>query len=308
MADSATEAAARASSLRADCASCAGLCCVALAFGTEAGFGFDKDAGDPCTNLQDDFRCGIHTELRPRGFSGCTVFDCQGTGQKITQQTFGGRTWRGADAAERELMFVTFQVMRPLQDLLWLLDEALGRPETRSVHAALRAMFTETERLTLLDADGVLGVDVQEQRRRASDLLTRASELVRSQARGRRRPSRATRRAVPDASLLAADLAEQDLRGVDLHGALLIKADLREADLGGADLRGADLRDADLSGAFLADALFLTQFQVNSADGDERTQLPPRLDRPGHWSGPRGGRTRLTLLTPPTPGASGSQC
>ena len=203
------------------------------------------------------------------------------------------------DAAEQELMFVTFQVMRPLQDLLWLLDEALGRPEARPVHAELEALFVETERLTLADADTVLGTDVQAQRRRAADVLGRASELVRSQARGRRRPSRAARRAVPEANLAGADLAELDLRGVDLAGALLIQADLRGADLGGADLRAADLRDADLSGAHLADALFLTQFQVNSADGDAETELPPRLSRPGHWSDLRGGRRRLSLSPSP---------
>jgi uncharacterized protein YjbI with pentapeptide repeats len=291
-----TTASDRARAVRADCASCAGLCCVSLAFGTESGFGYDKAAGDPCVHLQDDHRCGIHDELRPRGFSGCTVFDCQGTGQKVTQQTFGGRSWQDADAEGRELMFVTFQVMRPLQDLLWVLQEALGRPETRPVHAELEALFVETEALTLLDADGVLRTDVQAQRRRAADVVARASELVRAQARGRRRPSRAARRTGPDADLLGADLAEQDLRGVDLSGALLIQADLREADLGGADLRSADLRDADLSGAHLADALFLTQFQVNSADGDQDTELPPGLTRPDHWAGPRGGRRRLTLL------------
>ncbi|SDT40243.1 Pentapeptide repeat-containing protein [Friedmanniella luteola] len=296
MVDATTDESDRSRSVRADCASCAGLCCVALAFGTESGFGYDKEAGDPCVNLQPDHRCGIHAELRPRGFSGCTVFDCQGTGQKVTQVTFGGRSWQQMDPAGRELMFITFQVMRPLHDLLWVLDEALGRPETRSLHAELEALFAETEAMTLRDADGVLGTDVQAQRRRAADVIARASELVRAQARGRRRPSRAARRAIPDASLLGADLAEQDLRGVDLSGALLIRADLRAVDLGGADLRSADLRDADLSGAHLADALFLTQFQVNSADGDEDTELPPRLTRPDHWSGPRGGRRRLTLL------------
>ncbi|GAA1429154.1 pentapeptide repeat-containing protein [Microlunatus lacustris] len=296
MVDPTTNESDRARSVRADCGSCAGLCCVSLAFGTESGFGYDKAAGDPCVNLQADHRCSIHDELRPRGFSGCTVFDCQGTGQKITQHTFGGRSWRDAGPQERELMFITFQVMRPLQDLLWLLEEALSRPETRPVHAELEALFVETEQLTLRDADGVLATDVQAQRRRASALVERASELVRAQARGRRRPSRAARRAVPDANLPGADFAEQDLRGVDLSGALLIQADLREADLGGADLRTADLRDADLSGAHLAESLFLTQFQVNSAEGDEHTELPPRLTRPDHWSGPRGGRRRLTLL------------
>ena len=68
--------------LAADCANCAGLCCVALAFTRSADFAFDKPAGDPCVNLLDDFRCDIHPDLRDRGFKGCTVFDCLGAGQR----------------------------------------------------------------------------------------------------------------------------------------------------------------------------------------------------------------------------------
>ena len=80
--------------LRADCSRCAGLCCVAPAFAASADFAIDKPAGVACPNLADDFRCGIHAQLRDRGFPGCTVFDCFGAGQHITQGTFGGRTWR----------------------------------------------------------------------------------------------------------------------------------------------------------------------------------------------------------------------
>ena len=59
---------------------------------------------------------------------------------------------------------------------------------------------------------------------------------------------------------------------------------LRGQDLGSADLLGADLRDADLRGARLTDALFLAQTQVNSARGDEATELPAGLTRPSHWT------------------------
>ena len=59
---------------------CAGLCCVAPAFAASADFAIDKPAGRPCPNLRDDFRCGIHAELRERGFPGCEVFDCFGAG------------------------------------------------------------------------------------------------------------------------------------------------------------------------------------------------------------------------------------
>ena len=80
--------------LQADCAQCFGLCCVALPFAASADFAIDKAAGSPCRNLRTDYRCGIHTELRQRGFNGCTVYDCFGAGQKVSQVTFGGADWR----------------------------------------------------------------------------------------------------------------------------------------------------------------------------------------------------------------------
>ncbi|WP_309615342.1 pentapeptide repeat-containing protein, partial [Salinibacterium sp.] len=69
-----------------------------------------------------------------------------------------------------------------------------------------------------------------------------------------------------------------------LRGAWLIGADLREADLRRADLIAADLRDADVSGADLSEAIFLTQMQVNAANGDANTLLPEGVKRPTHWA------------------------
>lgn len=80
--------------LRADCGQCFGLCCVALPFARSADFAIDKGAGEPCPNLESDFRCGIHTRLRRTGFTGCTVYDCFGAGQRVSQVTFGGVDWR----------------------------------------------------------------------------------------------------------------------------------------------------------------------------------------------------------------------
>ena len=116
--------------LRADCARCFGLCCVAPAFAASADFAIDKPAGRPCPNLGADFRCGIHHELRGRGFAGCAVFDCFGAGQRIAQVTFGGRDWRRSPELA-EPMFAAFAVLRQLHELLWYLAEALtldGRP------------------------------------------------------------------------------------------------------------------------------------------------------------------------------------
>ena len=122
--------------LRADCANCAGLCCVAPAFAASADFAIDKPAGRACSNLQDDFRCGIHDRLRDRGFPGCTVFDCFGAGQQLTQVTFGGRTWREAPHLAAS-QFALFPVMRQLHEMLWYLSESLTLPRAAPLHGEL---------------------------------------------------------------------------------------------------------------------------------------------------------------------------
>lgn len=80
--------------LRADCANCFGLCCVALTLVASSDFAVDKEAGEPCSHLQKDFRCGIHRRLRPAGFPGCTVYECFGAGQKVSQGVYAGQDWR----------------------------------------------------------------------------------------------------------------------------------------------------------------------------------------------------------------------
>ncbi|MFH8571534.1 pentapeptide repeat-containing protein [Streptomyces sp. NPDC017993] len=261
--------------LVSDCGSCFGLCCVALPFAASADFAVDKDAGRPCGNLQSDFRCGIHAELRERGFSGCTVFDCFGAGQKVSQVTFGGKDWRQAPRTARP-MFDVFPVMRQLHELLRYLAEALARPAARPIRAELRRALEETEALTYGTPEELAGLDVPAHRGEVNALLLRTSELVRAEVPGRKKERRG-------ADLMGARLRGADLRGANLRGAYLIAADLTGADLRAADLIGADLRDADLSGADLTGSLFLTQAQLNAAKGDGRTTLPPELGRPAHW-------------------------
>ncbi|MFI2452956.1 pentapeptide repeat-containing protein [Streptomyces chengbuensis] len=261
--------------LRADCGDCFALCCVALPFSASADFAVDKPAGRPCGNLREDFRCGIHTRLRDSGFPGCTVYDCFGAGQKVSQVTFGGRSWRQAPGARR--MFDVFPVMRQLHELLWYLTAVLGMAPARPVHAAARALRDEIEAVTLRDAEVLLGTDVAALRGRTGELLLRASELARAGVTpGRGRKHRG-------ADLLGAGLARADLHGADLRGACLIAADLSGADLRLADLLGADLRDADLSGADLTGSIFLTQPQLQQAKGDAATRVPSGLHRPAHW-------------------------
>ncbi|MCW2637831.1 MAG: hypothetical protein JWP76_137 [Dactylosporangium sp.] len=263
-------------SLRADCESCFALCCVAPAFSASADFAIDKAAGQACPNLQSDFRCGIHTSLRQRGFSGCTVYDCFGAGQKVAQVTFGGQDWRRAPQTAKR-MFEVFPIMRQLHELLWYLTEALTLQPARPLHGELSVALDETERLTHYGPDAVMELDVAAHRRDVNVLLLRASELVRGAVR-RRKIDRS------GADLIGADFRGADLRGANLRGAYLIGADLRGADLRVADVIGADFRAAALSGADLRDSIFLTQAQLDAAKGDADTKLPSSLTRPTHWS------------------------
>lgn len=261
--------------LQADCGNCFGLCCVALPFAASADFAIDKEAGTPCPNLNTGFRCGIHSRLRQKGFSGCTVFDCFGAGQKVSQVTFGGQDWRQNPGTSRQ-MFAVLPVMRQLHELLWYLEEALTLPQTRPIHRELRHALEQTERLTHGTAGELAELDVAAHRGEVNVLLLRTSELVRAKIAGRKKNHRG-------ADLIGAGLRGADLRGANLRGAYLIAADLSDADLTGADLIGADLRDADLSGTDLTDSIFLTQSQLNAAKGNASTTLPPTLAHPAHW-------------------------
>lgn len=270
--------------LRADCANCFGLCCVALYFSVSEGFPTDKEAGQPCPNLQPDFRCIVHKDLRERGLKGCTAFDCFGAGLKVAQLTFSGRDWRQfPESAEQ--MFETFLIMRQLHEMLWYLTEALTLEPARCIHDELCSMRDETERLTCLGPESLTKIDLAAHRSGVNALLLQTSELVRAEARhGHRAASGRQKRLHRGADLIAADLRKANLIGADLRGSYLIAADLRGADLTGTDLIGADFRDADIRGANLTDSLFLTQAQINTAKGDINTKLPPWLARPVHWS------------------------
>ncbi|MFC3991787.1 pentapeptide repeat-containing protein [Actinoplanes siamensis] len=246
--------------LAADCTRCAALCCVAPAFAKSSDFAVDKPAGQACRNLGDDFRCRIHEELPERGFRGCVVFDCFGAGQRLTQETFGGRDWRSSPELAGA-MFATLPVLRQLHELLWLLTEALTLDEARRLHPKLRAAAEQIDAVAGGSADDLRGLDVETYRQRVVPLLRRASELARAGAGGRR----------PDhggANLIGRRFRGADLRGASFRGALLIGADLRGADLRRADFTGADLRGADLRGADLTGALFLSRSQLRAAVTD----------------------------------------
>jgi Pentapeptide repeats (8 copies) len=306
--------------LAADCARCAGLCCVVPAFTRSADFAISKPAGQPCPNLGRDSRCAIHAGLRDRGFGGCAAYDCFGAGQQTVQVTFGGRDWRSSPGLAAE-MFAAFGVMRQLNELRWHLAQAAellspgGPAGSLSATGALREELSEALRAAQGHASGtpemLTKLDITAHRDAVSDLLRRVSAAVRTafapggpDLRGADLAGADLRPATPPgAGQRGAALREADqggtgrrqagqgergqggtsLRGASLRGALLIGADLTGADLAWADLTGADLRGARVGGADLSGALFLSRNQAGSAVGDARTRLPAALPRPAHW-------------------------
>jgi hypothetical protein len=261
--------------LRADCTRCFGLCCVAPAFVASAEFAISKPAGQPCPSLRGDFSCSIHDRLRACGFGGCAAYDCFGAGQKVAQDTFGGRDWRRTPEIAGP-MFAAFGVLRQLHELLWYLCEALGLRPVDPLPAELSLALADVQRLTNLGPAELAALDVDVHRRPANALLLRASEQARSRS-GQPGPD------LRGADLIGKDLGGADLRRASLRGALLVGARLTAADLSVADLTGADLRGADLAAARIDTAIFLTQAQIDSAKGNGLTVLPAALSRPSHW-------------------------
>ncbi|WNS45035.1 pentapeptide repeat-containing protein [Paenibacillus sp. MMS20-IR301] len=270
--------------LHSDCLSCFGLCCAALPFAASSDFAIDKQAGQPCPNLRGDFRCGIHTELRTRGFRGCTVYDCFGAGQKVSQQTYGGHDWRQAPETAGQ-MFEAFLVMRQLHELLWYLHEAIDFYAVDSLHSSMKSLLEQTTELTSLPPDELVKLNVPLHRAEINGLLLQASELTRTATLKQLKPAPGRQKNYGrGADLIGAKLRQADLRCTSLRGAYLIAADLSGADLRYCDLIGADLRDTNLCSADLRHALFLTQAQLQAAKGDHTTRLPERLSYPEHWA------------------------
>jgi hypothetical protein len=179
-------------------------------------------------------------------------------------------------------MFSSFAVVRQLHEMLWYLVEAAERATTSELSGPAAQLRSEILRTLDGDASEILASDVERIRAEVRQTLIDVSEEARGGYAASAKAD-ASDDLRPSADLVGRDLRSTRLCGADLRGAYLIAADLRRSDLAGVDLLGADLRDARLEGADLSNALFLTQFQVDAAQGDDTTVLPASLTRPQHW-------------------------
>ena len=184
--------------LRADCSRCAGLCCVAPAFAASADFAIDKPAGVACPQPAGRLPLRHPRRLRERGFPGCTVFDCFGAGQRVTQGTFGGRSWREAPELAAA-QFAVLPVVRQLHEIALVPGRGRGAAGRRAA-APPRSAPRASGPSALADGTrrGAAPPSTSARHRReVGELLARVSELVRGPARPDRR---------------GADLVGRDLR------------------------------------------------------------------------------------------------
>jgi len=171
------------SHLRADCSRCCGLCCVAPAFFKDQGFAIDKPAGTSCRHLRADELCAIHDELRTRGFPACASFDCYGAGQRVTQQLFGGASWRASPEIAAK-MFEAYARYRTLHELLALLELA----SRRAADAEANALAEIAARIEELCATGGALADSVRIEPLREEVLSRARQALAPTASSVERP------------------------------------------------------------------------------------------------------------------------
>lgn len=111
-------------SFKSDCANCAALCCLALAFDKGERFAHDKAAGEACKHLS-HHACSIHADLSRRGYGGCTTYECAGAGQRVTAMF--GQSWRDVPKLTAPMMDA-FRTMRDIQELRQILMTARALP------------------------------------------------------------------------------------------------------------------------------------------------------------------------------------
>ncbi|WP_035790146.1 pentapeptide repeat-containing protein [Clostridium beijerinckii] len=269
--------------LKINCKKCFGFCCVALYFSASDGFPNNKSAGKPCLNLQSNFSCSIHKDLRKKGLKGCTTYDCFGAGQKVAQITYAGYNWK-ENPELSDKMFDVFLIMRQLHEMLWYLKQALIIQTNENIKNRINNLITETEDITRSTPDYLMSLDIESHRDGVNALLRQTSEFIRTKILDGKKTNFKRKKTIAGRlDCIGADLKKINLKGADLRGSFLIAADLRGTDLSYADLIGADLRDADIRGANLKDSLFITQSQINSAKGDHSTRLPKPIVRPASW-------------------------
>lgn len=260
---------------RIHCECCSGLCCVALYFAKSDGFPKDKKAGTACKNLQADYKCRIHSQLSEQGLKGCMAYDCFGAGQFITRQMKTSPNWLTIFPKVAEQAFNSFLVVMRVHQTLWYLSQCLILHVPQLEKEKAKALIAEGNKLLEKPLDRLSVLDTQPFTEKSNVYLKHICTFFKS--------------CFPDSNKVSSknyigkNMKRKNLTGKDFSMSLLIAANLEQADLYGANFLGSDIRDVNIRNTDLSQCLFLTQIQINGANGNNKTLLPPYLHRPVRW-------------------------
>lgn len=252
--------------LSIDCKNCCGLCCVGLYFSKLDGFPCNKKAGIPCSKLNNDFFCSIHSKLAIKKCTGCISYDCLGAGQKTIQNIYHGANWKDSPQIA-EQMFLVFAIIYQLSQILWYLVEASSIIFAVNLREEIHKLILENQQLTQLSPENILTLNINDYRSRVNYVLKKTSQLVSNAIEGK-----STFKASKDYALK--NFKKQNLDGMDFSMSLMIAANLEGCNLYGTNFLGADLRDANMKNTDLSNCIFLTRGQINAAKINSTTILP----------------------------------
>ncbi|QYA46042.1 pentapeptide repeat-containing protein (plasmid) [Macrococcoides bohemicum] len=251
-----------------DCSKCFALCCVALPYGKSADFPCDKPSGIPCQNLNDNYLCSIHNDLREKGFNGCVTFECFGAGQHVSQNIFNNISWKNNEIKDE--MFTVFPIVHQINEMIYYLYEC----KIYSDDIKIIKLVNELEEIINSEINKIKKFDITMMRFKVSNVFTEVSMNYRGNEKSQ----------YMHQDYIGKSLRNKNFRNQSIRGSLFIATNLSNADLSNTDCLGTDFRNADLSNANLKGAIFLTQSQINSAIGNNNTIIPKHLVRPEHWN------------------------
>ena len=261
-----------AASLRIDCEKCSGLCCVALYCMKTDGFPDNKPAGVPCKHLMPDFCCDIHGQLANKKMKGCLAYDCFGAGQKVTQSSYANENWKTNPEKANEI-FQVFKLVFQFHQMVWYLLEASSLVTDKRISAAVDTLIAQNIQMTALVPAEILEIDITNYQTEVNQVLKKVSHQLAADSFDK----------VVRKDYLGKNFKRANLNGCDFSMTLMIAANLEGCSLKGANFLGADLRDANIRNTDLSGSLFLTQMQINAAQGNAITKLPSNLCRPTSW-------------------------
>lgn len=250
-----------------DCEHCMGLCCSSLYFSKIDGFPEDKIAGVSCCNLNIDYTCCVHHNLKHLGLKGCLGYDCFGAGQKVSIYIAENKDY----FAEVDKTVALFMKTKHVFQILWYLKLAsylrVAIPYSKQIEALLvQGKKCLSQSYTTMQ---VFDVDIFKEK---SNRILKQITLLLSKSKKQ-----------TNKMLIGKDLSYSDLSYHDVSMGCMIGANLSNASVYGMNFLGCDTRDVNVVQTDLSGCLFLTQQQLNTMKGDKTTIIPIYLTVPTSW-------------------------